>query len=159
MKRAVLALTMIGPVLSACTPGADGPMAIGKEDQQQAFRTVAQGAYSTVGQRTVTVLRDEAAWKAFAAQLGPGFSLGAVDWEKEQLLVLFAGERTSGGYRVEVTQITAEGGAPLVSATEVQPDPTCAATQALTYPFAVIAMPRSTRDPVARWTTRTGPRC
>lgn len=159
MKRAVLALSMIAPVLSACTPGADGPMAVGNEDQQQAFRTVAEGAYSSVSQRTVAVLRDEASWKAFASQLGPGSALDAVDWGKEQLLVLFAGERTSGGYRVEVTRIIAAGGAPVVNVTEVQPHATCATTQALTYPFAVIAMPRSTRDPVARWTTRTGPRC
>lgn len=159
MKREALAVVMIAPLLAGPTPIRDGPTAGGSEHQQHSFRTLAEGAYSRVSQRTVAVVRDEQAWKGLAPKLGPASLRGAVDWEKDQLLVLFAGERTSGGYRVEVTRIAMEGAEAVVHVTDIEPDPSCSTTQALTYPFAVIAMPRSTRDPVARWTTRTGPRC
>ena len=82
-----------------------------------------------------------------------------VDWRQDQLLVLFAGERPSGGTGSKSRRITMEGAEAIVHVTDIQPDASCSSTQALTYPFAVIAMPRSTRDPVARWTPRTGPSC
>lgn len=52
-------------------------------------------------------------------------------------LVVYAGERPTGGYSVEITEITAVEGKTTVTVRETAPSKDAIVTQALTYPFDI----------------------
>ncbi len=66
----------------------------------------------------------------------------SVDFEEKVLVFASLGQRSTGGYRVEVTgarydeaEATVE-----VAIRETRPGPTCAVTQALTHPFVLASV-------------------
>lgn len=97
------------------------------------------------------VVRDGGAWRAaWLVVNGPIGSPAqaaaappAVDFTREMVVVVAAGERPSGGWAIRVDRIVAasDGGA-TVYVTTVRPDPACMQTMAVTSPVAVVRAPR-----------------
>lgn len=54
--------------------------------------------------------------------------------------VVYAGERPTGGYGVEITGITDENGTVRVTVRETSPKPGDIVTEALTYPFDIVKL-------------------
>lgn len=55
-------------------------------------------------------------------------------------LAVFSGERNTGGYSIEIAEITLQDNKLSVSTVETAPDPDMMVTQALTYPMAVVSL-------------------
>jgi hypothetical protein len=55
-------------------------------------------------------------------------------------LVVYAGERPTGGYAVNITAITSDGGETRVTVRETVPAQDEMVTQALTYPFDIVKL-------------------
>ena len=91
------------------------------------------------------VFRDTASWKAFwekaRGYLPP--ELRKIDFEKEVVIAVLAGEKRTGGWKIEVAKVerTPEGGL-LVTVREKGPAPGAITTQALTYPYHIVCVPR-----------------
>lgn len=60
---------------------------------------------------------------------------------RESLLFLSAGRRSTGGYRVVVTDVSCDGSKALVLWAVQGPPPGAMVTQALTYPMALVRLP------------------
>ena len=119
----------------ACGPGHD-PAEV--PPQVIPPRAVASGPY---GPRTpvARLVQDadevRAVWPTTPADLD-------VDFERESLVLVALGERPTGGYAVEIREVLAGGGALHVRYVEVRPGARCFVTQAVTYPYAAVAIPR-----------------
>lgn len=109
------------------------------------LRVVAAGAYAREGEdRGSHVAMDEAAYqRIWAAKVGDE-AAPVVDFEKQAVVFLFAGTRRTGGYSIKVHGARIEGEALVVDAEVVGPKRGAIVTQALTAPYAVLAV--SARD-------------
>ena len=111
------------------------------------FTLVERGSYSHVNSAGVEAIRDQKALDAFAkSRRDPanGKNPLAVDFAKEQLVVIYGGQRSSGGFHVDVLKVVKAGSGATVQATVVAPPKGAMVTMALTTPYAVIRMPRFT---------------
>ncbi|CAN5784124.1 protease complex subunit PrcB family protein [soil metagenome] len=68
--------------------------------------------------------------------------LPAVDLSRETLLAVFMGTRPTGGYSVDVREVTLEGGDLFVDLVLVEPGAGAVSTQALTSPWAIVRVLR-----------------
>jgi len=131
------------------------------------FRTIGRGWLLAASRFNasgpgLTVIGDQAAWKAFAADVqglrppsgDPREPMPVVDFSSESAVVLWLGTRNDSSYSVEVAGISVVRPSGLiVQAVEAQ---TCGgALTVITYPFVVIAVPRG-YDVRAEW-SRTPP--
>jgi hypothetical protein len=61
-------------------------------------------------------------------------------YEGSQYVAVFAGERNTGGYSIEVDSVVGEDGKVFIYALESKPDSDMMVTQALTYPLSVVKL-------------------
>lgn len=115
------------------------------------FRTVANAAYAERTEPGTVVAMDETAYRnAWDSMIGMG-EAPAVDFTTETAVFLFGGQRSTGGYSVEVRGVTLEGDTLAIDGRVQGPPPGSITTQALTSPYAVLAVEsRAIRN--VRWT-------
>ncbi len=129
-----------------------------------------QGDVSGITTLRFEVVRDDAAWASLWLEHAGGGAPPAVDLSREMVVGLWLGARPTGGYAVEILRMIApytlvvggwcppcpDGymcpGAPcfggsevqgfLVDARETRPGTGCVVTQAVTYPFVIVKLPR-----------------
>lgn len=61
-------------------------------------------------------------------------------FQNEKILVIFMGERSTGGYSISLSQISAQGSALSVIVAEKSPKPGDIVTQAFTYPMLILQL-------------------
>jgi hypothetical protein len=89
-------------------------------------------------------VRDQTAWEAFWAEhkshtSEPG-TPPAVDFTQETVVVVFVGQKPSGGYAVEVVNVTWNYNEVFVHPVATQPGPECATASVVTQPFQIVAI-------------------
>lgn len=77
------------------------------------------------------------------------------DFARESVVFVFAGEKSTGGHSVEVVSATAGADAATIVIEEKAPPAGSMVTQALTYPFAVVAVGKPRLERVT-WASRDG---
>jgi len=85
------------------------------------------------------VIQDANTWAEFWSELGVG-SRPAVDFTRDIVIAVAAGERPSGGYEIAVNQVTQTNGELRVEVRETTPGPNCRSTSSLTQPADVIVV-------------------
>lgn len=101
-----------------------------------------QGYYGGSEQFSVRALRSEAEWDGFWRQVKRE-KPRALDPAREMGVVVFLGQRNTGGYTVEIASVQPEERKLIVTYREKTPDPDMMVTQALTTPWAVAIVARS----------------
>jgi hypothetical protein len=128
---AVLSVLLAGGVLAAGSPP----------------RTIARGAHSQVQktERAVARTQDEwaALWKRHAGVSPQAAEVPKVDWSKETVLAVFMGERSTGGYAVQIVGARELEGKLVAEVEYVLPKPGGFVTQAFTSPFHIAAVGKS----------------
>jgi hypothetical protein len=69
----------------------------------------------------------------------------AIDFDKQQIVVIAAGRRTSGGYSVEITGLKKDGTTLVVQWKLNSPKPGSAVTDAITYPGVAALVAKSAK--------------
>ena len=103
-------------------------------------RRIGEWTNTGISESRRLVIRDANAWAGFWAELGVG-ERPAVDFTKDLVLVVAAGQRSTGGYGIEIERVTQTGGALTVEVQETSPGPNCVTTSALTQPVDVVLVP------------------
>lgn len=104
---------------------------------------IERGQYGNIVDGTQVVLRSEGDFASFWADLHADRittpDVPSVDFEQQIVVAIVLGERSTGGYSVDIDQVMAdeEQGEMRVEFTETVPGNTCAVTQALTSPYVV----------------------
>jgi hypothetical protein len=99
------------------------------------------GQWSTSGITTPArqVIRDDGAYARFWAALGVG-ERPSVDFSRDVVIAVAAGQRTTGGHAIAVTRVTRAGAGLAVDVVETVPGAGCMATQQLTQPVDVVVV-------------------
>ena len=109
--------------------------------------TLARGEDSRLVEARRFVIRDRQAFSAvWVAHAGPNAAVPAVDFESRMVAGVFAGERPTPGFSIEITGTRREGSELVIAVDERQPDPTQVAAQVIVSPFHVVTLPRDDGD-------------
>lgn len=100
------------------------------------------GSHSRSETATHRVLRDTAAWAAFWQEVGQPEPVSFAP-AREMAVAIFLGERRSGGYSVRIDEAGPRDGRFVVTYRESPPPAGTLVPQALTYPWALVVVPRS----------------
>ena len=115
--------------------------AAGKADDVT-ITTLARGSYaaSQDEQRTAVLATTAAEYARLWSQLIGGGEMPAADFEGGVAVFLLAGMRNTGGWSVEPKSVVLDGDTAVVTAAVNAPPRDSIVTQALTYPYAVVAI-------------------
>lgn len=107
------------------------------------FATLAKGFQSGVREPTQIVIRSRPDWVAFwerhtRTQSEPP----PIDFSRDMVVGLALGQRSTGGYEIEITRVERADSRLGIYYRSRSPDPGAILTQALTQPFHVIKLPR-----------------
>lgn len=82
-------------------------------------------------------------------QMVKGEDAPFVDFERYEVLAIFDGTRSSGGYSVAVTAVEDTATERAITITRTAPGDTCITTQAITSPYTIVVAPK-TDAPIVR---------
>lgn len=111
------------------------------------FETVEQGANSGILQKEQAVIKTQQEWQALWDRVHsleePKPVLPVIDFENEMAVAVFMGQRNTGGYSVEIMEITEEYSGLKVYYKESLSLPGGIVTQALTAPYHIVKLNRT----------------
>lgn len=116
------------------------------------FTTIAQGRNSAYPTANQLVISSRAEWIDFwqehSSDSIPPPPVPEVDFTQYQIVAVFAGEKPTGGYSVEITNVEATNSQLVITAKYSQPQLDDIVTEAFTYPHHIIKIPRITVEKV-----------
>lgn len=104
------------------------------------IRRLGQWTRTGIGESRRLVIRDANAWSQFWSELGVG-ERPNVDFTRDVVVAVAAGQRTTGGFEIAVDRITQTDGELSVEVVERTPGPNCITTASLTQPVDVVVVP------------------
>jgi hypothetical protein len=136
--RSVASLVLLFASCTACRAAAVG--------ETVPFSTLGKGINSGIRESAQVVVRSQSEWVALwgrhmRTRTAPP-PPPAVDFTTEMVVALFLGERPTGGYEIEVTQVERTDRGLAVRFRVKKPDPGAMLMQVLTQPFHLIELPR-----------------
>ncbi len=81
-------------------------------------------------------------WKKVNALRLPRPELPKIDFEKEMVVAIFMGERSSGGYKIEIININKTEKQIVIEVEEEEPPPESLRTMAFTQPYHIVVIKR-----------------
>jgi len=115
---------------------------------EYSFVTLAKGSQSGVRERKFVVIKSESDWQALWASHSslsiPPQKPPLVDFRTEMIVAVFAGEKSTGGYSIEITRVQEDTfkHALEVIVHESKPPPGAMVIQALSQPYHIIKLTR-----------------
>jgi hypothetical protein len=107
------------------------------------LRRIGQWTRTGIGEARRLIIRDANAWAAFWSELGVGDG-PAVDFTRDVIVAVAAGQRPTGGYEIAVSRVRQVNGELTVEVVETTPGPNCMTTTSLIQPVDVVAVPAPT---------------
>ena len=139
----LLFIMMLGIAVSACSetsneePQVDEPL----------FELVDEGGLSNIKTQRFEIINDAASldnvWIEHGAGLRDGHGKPVIDFNIDQMLALFLGEKFSGGYAIDVEGIDVFDDRLDVNIVEIVPGNGCAVSLGLTQPYQFIKIKRT----------------
>src|SRR5689334_3234290 len=110
-----------------------------------ALRRIGQWSTSGVTAPARLIIRDDSAYAQFWTGLGPGAGARpSVDFTRDVVIAVAAGQQSSGGHTIAVQQVTRVGDGLAVQVIETTPAEGCNTAQALTQPVDVVVVDGAT---------------
>jgi PrcB C-terminal len=103
-------------------------------------RRVGKWTRTGIAEARRLVIRDANAWAELWSELGVG-ERPEVDFTRDMVIVVAAGQRPTGGHEITVDQVTQSDGNLTISVLETSPGPNCMTTASLTQPVDVVIVP------------------
>jgi len=104
------------------------------------IRRIGQWTHTGINEKRRLVIRDANGWSAFWSELGVG-DRPAVDFTRDLVVAVAAGQQSSGGYEVAIDRVTQNNAELIIEVVETSPGPNCMTTSALTQPVDVVVIP------------------
>lgn len=123
-------------------------IAVPTEDMPQAVMVtqIDAGQYSgSISERKNYHVETTAEWQALWTMVHglEGPALPPVDFERYQVLAVFDGTHSSGGYAINITSIADTGLRRIVRIKHTEPGEECLAASVITSPYQMVVVPRS----------------
>src|SRR4029450_3538917 len=137
----------LAPFISGTLGWTQYPFAIAQENMSQlgtrlSIATVEKGYRSGVRESLQVVIRNQDEWNAFwkrhsSIDTNPP-PAPIIDFDREMVVGLFLGEKSTGGYEAEIVQAERRDSSLYFYYREKGPSPGAMVTQALTQPFHLV---------------------
>ena len=116
------------------------------------FEILAEDFYGGMTHSKFIVIKDETTlneiYKLINKSKSPGIKIPIINFEKETVLVLFLGEKSSGGYSIAVEQILDENEKVTVKYKVTLPKLGEMVTTVMTQPYCIIKIPKTLKEVV-----------
>jgi uncharacterized protein (DUF885 family) len=107
------------------------------------FSVLATGAFSRyAGTRSFQLVMNQTEWANVWRMIGGDRPAPDITFDTRAVVVVFQGQKPTGGYSISIAEIRRSGRELVVSANEHTPARTDITTQALTSPFVAVSIPR-----------------
>ena len=103
-------------------------------------RRIGQWSNTGISESRRQVIRNANEWAQFWSELGVG-ERPAVDFSRNLVVAVAAGQRSSGGYEIQVQRVAVANGELTIEVQETEPGPNCVTTGALSQPVDVVTVP------------------
>lgn len=103
------------------------------------IRRIGQWTHTGIGEARRMVIRDANTWAEFWSELGAG-DRPDVDFTRNVVVAVAAGQRPTGGYEVAVDRVSQADGELRIDVVERTPGPNCVTTSAQTQPVDVVVV-------------------
>ena len=114
------------------------------------FEIIVDAWHGGYSEQISSVIRNEGdwnrLWQEVTATIVPPPSAPEVDFDKYILLAHFMGQRPSGGYAVEFTEVFVEEEKIYVTIQEISPGLECGAVAVITNPYQIIQIPKTEKE-------------
>jgi len=104
------------------------------------IRRIGQWTHTGIGESRRLVIRDANGWAQFWSELGVG-ERPSVDFNRDVVVAVAAGQRPSGGYEITIDRVTQTDGQLTVEVVERTPGPNCMTSASVTQPVDVVVVP------------------
>jgi len=122
------------------------------------FEVIGSGSQSAIEQEGVQLIDNEyswlSLWKKVHQNQFPTPEPIPVDFSTHQVIAIFMGMKTTGGYKVKVESLQLDSSTFRLQAIYELPGQNCMLTEALTYPFLILKTPRQSAQKVDTQITR-----
>lgn len=119
----------------------------GEKEDGFEFNTIAKGHYSGIADSRNLIIKDiqtwQEAWEAHASIRLPRPELPNIDFTEKLVIAVFNGERSTGGYTLEIDKIERMDDKIRVYICKQKPGPGLMVTQAFTQPHHIIEIEKS----------------
>lgn len=93
------------------------------------------------------VITNEADWQNLWNELfkkqEPAPMPPEIDFSKNNVIAVFAGQKSNGGYQIEITSIASVGNTLTVTVKQTSPGPNCIVTENITFPGQIVTIPKT----------------
>ena len=90
--------------------------------------------------RLELLIKDSETWKEISNQ--------EIDFDEKSVIVLSLGEKPTGGYSIEIEEITEKDDLIKISAIEKYPGEGCMVTQVISYPKKEVVIPKTDKEEI-----------
>jgi hypothetical protein len=105
-----------------------------------AMRAVDRGEQSNIDDSRDVVIRSQAEWETLWRQHSPDRPRPRVDFDKEMVLGVFLGSRTTSGFAVTIVDVTRTDAGLLARYTVQEPAGDAVTAQVLVFPYHLVAV-------------------
>ena len=127
------------PPSAAPAPNGAAPYAAYDASGALPIRRIGQWTASGIDNPERKVIRDDSTFAQFWQALGAG-QRPVVDFSRDVVIAVAAGQRQTGGYAIAVDRVARAGKAMTVEVVETVPGPGCWTTQQITQPVDVVVV-------------------
>ncbi|MCA1555593.1 MAG: DUF885 family protein, partial [Acidobacteria bacterium] len=141
----ILRMALLGDESSAATNARPSDDATAAEDRTNIveFSVLATGTMSGhEGVRMVELITNESDWRRAWGTVGGGRPQPEINFNVRSVVVVYQGQKSSGGYSIEIAEIRRDGTVLAVKVNERRPAFGDVTTQVITSPFVVVSIPR-----------------
>ena len=153
----ILRMAMLGDEAGRGGSAADGAGSQTEEAKPVDFSLLATGQMSArEGGRAVELITDDAAWRRAWETIGAGRPLPDVSFDTRAVVVAYQGQKPTGGYSIEITDIKRTGTVLAITVNERRPASGSLTTQVITSPFVAVSIPRPPNGASVRFADERG---
>lgn len=106
------------------------------------FSILKESAYGGREKESHALIKSENAFKAICKELNIQ-DVPEVDFDKNNVVVAFMGQKRNGGYSITIEKVTVEDDTALVLVKNTVPEPDAMVTMALTAPYCMASIPKT----------------
>ena len=144
----ILRMAMLGDPVSRPASPINTP-----EDQSNNidFSVLATGTMSSYeGPRTAELITNENDWQRVWRMIGSGRPVPEVNFNTRAVIVVYQGQKSTGGYSISIAKITRDGTNLAIQVNERRPASGDITTQVITSPFVAVSIPRPPGGTIVR---------
>lgn len=146
----MLIMTMV--IIASCNSAKQ------KRNSDMAFEIIKQHAVGGMISKDFVVVKERGEFtelfKGIYKEQNGNAQIPEINFNDYMVIALFMGEKTTGGYKITVVGVEETNKNVVVTYKETQPGPNDMVTMALTQPYCIIKIPRTTKSIVFQEATK-----